>query len=208
MSVPAGRNPSVVVIRTGTANTASVLAGLSRAGAEPRLTSRAADIRDAGHVVLPGVGAFAAAMEALTTDDDLADAIRARVEDGRPTLCVCVGLQLLCESSEESPGVTGLGVVAGTARRFSGGVRVPQLGWNEVVPGEGCRLLTAGHAYFANSYRLVAAPAGWSAAMTDHGGPFVAAFERGAVVACQFHPELSGAWGLELLRRWLDEGGR
>ena len=98
----------------------------------------------------------------------------------------------------------GLGLLPARATRFSRGVRVPQLGWNLVRPRPGCRLLQEGHAYFANSYKLDAVPDGWQGALAEHGGAFVAAVERGAVLACQFHPELSGAWGLALLRRWLD----
>ena len=104
---------------------------------------------------------------------------------------------------DESPGVEGLGLIAPPATRFSGPIRVPQMGWNDLRPEPGCRLLTPGAAYFANSYRLTAAPEGWSVAWSDHGGPFVAAMERGEVLACQCHPELSGAWGADLLGRWL-----
>ena len=191
-----------VVIRTGTANTASVQAGLRRAGADPILSHDPAEIRDAEHVVLPGVGAFAAARDALDADG-LAEIIAARITAGRPTLGICLGLQLLAEGSEESAGAVGLGLISGHATRFGADVRVPQLGWNEVSPDDDCALLTPGYAYFANSYRLLETPDGWAAAFTDHGGRFVSAVERGAVLACQFHPELSGAWGLALLRRWL-----
>ena len=153
-------------------------------------------------MVLPGVGAFAAGMARLR-QLRLVEALRARLAAGRPTLAICLGLQLLCEASEESPSVEGLGVLAARITRFEGDVRVPQLGWNQVVPNAACQLLEEGHAYFANSYRLVDAPDGWRAARTDHGGPFVAALERDALLACQFHPELSGAWGAALLSRWL-----
>ena len=125
-----------------------------------------------------------------------------RITEGRPTLAVCVGMQVLAASSEESPG-RGLGVVAGRIRRFSGGIRVPQLGWNRVDPDPGCRFVTPGWAYFANSYRFDTLPEGWSGATSEHGGSFVAAMERGDVLACQFHPELSGPWGLRLLERWV-----
>lgn len=196
----------VAIVRTGTANTASVVAGLVRAGAEVEVTSDPARVEAAERVVLPGVGALGAARAALDASG-LAEVLAARAREGRPTLGVCLGLQLLAEGSEESPGVAGLGVIAGIARRFPETVRVPQLGWNRVTPGPGCTLLSEGYAYFANSYRLVDAPEGWSVATSEHAGPFVAAIERGDVLACQFHPELSGAWGLELLRRWL-EGAR
>ena len=195
--------PQVRVVRTGTANLASVLAGLRRAGADPVVTSSAEELREAPIAVLPGVGAFAAAMTELERGD-LVEPLRERLQAGRPTLCVCLGLHLLAEESAESPGVQGLGVLPVRVRRFTDEVRVPQLGWNELRADEGCELLQAGHVYFANSFRLYEVPAGWSAAWSDHGGPFVAAIERGSILACQFHPELSGQVGAELLSRWVE----
>ena len=195
----------VVVVRTGTANIASVLAGLRRAGAEARVSSDPRDVETARRAVLPGVGTVSAAMQRID-GAGLAGPLRQRILDGRPTLCVCLGLQLLASGSEESPDVLALGIVPGRVTRFTGGVRVPQLGWNRIEAGEGCRLLEDGHAYFANSYKLDETPEGWCAATADHGGRFVAAMERGSVLACQFHPELSGAWGLDLIRRWLAAG--
>ncbi|MBK8481108.1 MAG: imidazole glycerol phosphate synthase subunit HisH [Proteobacteria bacterium] len=198
----------VQVVRTGVANIASVLAGLRRLGAEPTLTEDPRAVAEARAVVLPGVGAFGAGMERLR-EAKLEGVLRERVAAGQPTLAVCLGLQLLCEGSEESPGVAGLGVLPSTVRRFSPAaqgpqpVRVPQLGWNEVLPQAEDGLLERGFAYFANSYRLDSAPPGWAWARSEHGGPFVAALERGAVLACQFHPELSGPWGAALLGRWL-----
>jgi imidazole glycerol phosphate synthase glutamine amidotransferase subunit len=205
-------NPcEVVIIQTGIANLASVLAGLRRVGATARLSDDPSDVANAQAVVLPGVGAFASGMETLTAAR-LAEPLRDRIAQGRPTLAVCLGLQLLCASSEESPGTPGLGAIDGSVKRFTGNVRVPQLGWNRVVPSAGNELVEAGFAYFANSFRLGDAPDGWSCAMADHAGPFVAAMERGAVLACQFHPELSGPWGLALLKRWIDramqQGGK
>ncbi len=199
--------PEVAVVRTGTANLASVLAALRRAGAEPRVTADPDAVRRAGRVILPGVGAFEAAMETLR-ETGLDAALVERVREGRATLGICLGLQLLGRASDESPGVAGLGIVPFVAHRFEGPVRVPQLGWNAVVPPEGSRFLEPGHAYFANSYRwdLPKGPERdrWAFAASDHGGPFVAAAERDAVLACQFHPELSGAWGARLLARWLE----
>lgn len=188
------------MIRTGVANLASVLAGLARAGAEASLVASADEVERASHVLLPGVGSFAPGMAALR-EAGLAGALRARIAAGRPTLAICLGLQMLAEGSEEAPGVPGLGVMRGVARRFSEEVTVPQLGWN-LVEGSG-GLIESGYAYFANSYRIVEAPDGWTPAWTDHGGRFCAGLQRGAVLACQFHPELSGPWGLGLLGRWL-----
>jgi imidazole glycerol phosphate synthase glutamine amidotransferase subunit len=133
----------------------------------------------------------------------MADAIVRRVDVGRPLLAICLGLQLLCESSEESPGVAGLGIIDADVRRFPVGVRAPHFGWNRVEADPSCSLLESGYACYAHSYRVVGAPAGWSASMTTHGAPFVAAMVRGPLCACQFHPELSGEWGQKLLERWL-----
>ncbi|MSP23649.1 MAG: imidazole glycerol phosphate synthase subunit HisH [Myxococcales bacterium] len=194
----------VIVVDTGTANLASVCAALVRVGAAPRLSTDASVVAAAERVVLPGVGAFGAGMARLEATG-LAVALTKRAREGRALLCVCLGLQLLCRESEESPGISGLGVIDAAVRRFEdrAGLVVPQLGWNLVEPALDSTLLASGHAYFANSYRLDALPAGYSGALAVHGSPFVAALEKGALLACQFHPELSGAWGHALLGRWL-----
>lgn len=196
----------VVLVRTGTANIASVSAALRREGCEPVLTEDAGDVRTAERLVLPGVGAFGAAMANLERAG-LAGPLRERIEAGRPTLAVCLGLQLFAEESEEAPGVRGLSLFPGRARRFVGDLRVPHLGWNEVraeAGGAGQPMVESGYAYFANTYHLDSVPAGWTAARCRYGTDFVAAAERGSVLACQFHPELSGAWGKALLRRWIE----
>ena len=193
----------VVMVPTGTANVASVSAAFLRLGAD-LITAAAPDqVSDAAGVVLPGVGAFGAAM-ARVDALGLRPALRDRIEQGKPTLVICVGMQLLCRDSEESPGADGLGAIDHTVARFQGSIRVPQLGWNRVEPGSGSRLLQPGWAYFANSYRMSQIPEGWEGATTEYGGRFVSALERGNILACQFHPELSGAWGASLLGRWLD----
>jgi imidazole glycerol phosphate synthase glutamine amidotransferase subunit len=199
----------VIVVSTGSANLASVFAGLRRLGATPQLCDAPAQITAASHVVLPGVGAFGAAMERLSAQRYV-EPLVARLKAGRPTFCVCLGLQLLGEQSEETPGVRGLGLIPGGVQRFPAHVRVPQFGWNKLNAGPDCTLLQTGYAYFANSYRFVAPAPGWAVALAEHGGLFVAACERGAVLGCQFHPELSGPWGQALLARWLattDAGG-
>ncbi len=195
----------VLVVPTGVANLASVLTGLRRIGAEARLDADERSVARAQRVILPGVGAFGAGMAKLR-EMRLVDALRKRIDDGSPTLAVSLGLQLLCESSEEDAGVAGLAVVPLRATRFDETVSVPQMGWNRVTPDAGCRFITGGHAYFANSYRLTECPAGWTAAWSHHGAPFIAAMERGDVLACQFHPELSGAWGLDVLKAWFEAG--
>ncbi len=193
----------VVLISTGTANLASVAAAFHRAGCHVRISASADDIFNAERLVLPGVGAFGAVAERID-DLGLRATLVERFDAGRPTLAICLGLQMLAAGSEESPGAEGLGVIPSQVTALPLGVRSPQLGWNRVTAAADCALLTDGTAYFANSYKLDTVPDGWTGALTDHGGDFVAAVERGAVLACQFHPELSGAWGQRLIERWLE----
>lgn len=195
--------PEVLIVPTGTANIASVMAAFRRLGAAPRVGEHAEEVAAASHVMLPGVGAFGASMARLL-EHGLDEALRRRVAADRPTIAICVGHQLLFETSAENPGVRGLGVVPGEVGRFPEDVRVPQFGWNHVHAGEGCRLLEEGWAYFANSYRATEAP-GWAVAWASHGGRYVAAMERGRVIGCQFHPELSSAYGTALLSRFLEQ---
>lgn len=191
-----------VVIETGLANIASVLAAIERCGLAPRTTRDPAEVARAEFAVLPGVGAFGPGMQRLR-EDGLAQAVIDRVAADRPTLAICLGLQLLGVESDESPGVIGLGVVPVGVRRIRPGVRSPHFGWNRVEPEGPDQLVRPGFAYFANSFCLERVPAGWSASMVDHGGPLVASIERGCVLACQFHPELSGRFGIALLSRWV-----
>ena len=194
----------VAIVPTGTANLASVLAAFRRLGAAPHIIEDAATVASASHVMLPGVGAFGASLQRLE-EHGLDTALIERIKVDKPTIAICVGHQLLFEASEESPGVRGLGIVQATISRFPEGVRVPQFGWNAVAADDACNLLDSGYAYFANSYRATEAP-GWRVARAEHGGPFVAAMEKGNVIGCQFHPELSGDYGAALLSRFLELG--
>lgn len=192
---------SVTIIRTGVANTASLIAAFARLGLRSVLSEDLYEIERAERLVLPGVGAFGSGVATLDRLG-LREVLRERAGSERPLLAVCLGMQLLAEASEETPGTVGLGVVSGTVKRFGKGLHVPQMGWNEVEAGPESRLLATGCAYFANSYRLTEDPQGWAVARTEYDGPFLSAMERGRTLACQFHPELSGRWGLELLARW------
>jgi glutamine amidotransferase len=196
--------PEVLIVPTGTANIASVLAAFRRLGVAPRVSEEPGEVARASHVMLPGVGAFKAAMAQLV-ELGLDESLKARVAADSPTIAICVGHQLLFETSDENPGVRGLGLVRGHVGRFPDDVRVPQFGWNEVRADESANLIESGWAYFANSYRGTAAP-GWTVAWAAHGGRYVAAMERGNVIGCQFHPELSGAYGQALLARFLELG--
>ncbi len=192
----------MVIVDSGVANLASIAGAFRRLGVTPVVSADPAVVRDAARVVVPGVGAFGTGMAALRSRG-LDAVIRDHASRGTPILGICLGMQLLCEGSEETPGVTGLGIALGTCRRLPGHVRIPHLGWNTVSADQGARVVTTGVAAFANSYALPDSPAGWTPAWTTHGVPFVAALERGPLLACQFHPELSGAYGAALLERWL-----
>lgn len=195
-------NSDVVVVRTGTANMASILAAFHRLGASVSIARTADELTSAARIVLPGVGAFESAMNFLKRDG-MDRALAMRLQKGKATLCICLGMQLLYERSEESPGINGLGVLCGTVKRFQPGVRIPHMGWNHISAHSSCVHLESGYGYFANSFRVEAAHAPWNVATSDYGGLFVAAMECGPILACQFHPELSGTFGQGLLRRWL-----
>ncbi len=196
--------PLVAVLDYGIGNLRSAQKALVRVGADARLTADPALVADAAGVVLPGVGAFGRCMEALRQERLDRVALDA-VAGGVPFLAICVGMQLLYEGSEESPGVPGLGVLPGTVRRLPDGVKRPQMQWNRLdLVGEPA--LVAGlarpvWAYFVHSF---AAEAGDHVVATcDYGGPVAAAVERDRLWATQFHPEKSAAAGLAMLRNFV-----
>jgi cyclase len=192
----------LVILDSGIANIASVASAFRALGADPIVTRDPAVARDATHLVLPGVGSFGAGMASLRSTG-LDRVVVEAVEKDTPLLAICLGLQLLTDGSDESPGVTGLGVISARCVRLPDSVRVPQLGWN-AVDAEGGGVVESGFAAYANSYAVLDAPRGWKAAWSAHGSRFVAGLERGGTLAMQCHPELSGKWGMELLRRWLE----
>ena len=194
---------NVKIVKTGVANVASVSAAFSRLGCEAALTESVAAVTTADALVLPGVGSFGAGMESLQ-ERGMVDALRTRIAEGRPTLAICLGLQLLAETSEESPGVRGLGCLPLAVGSFPATVARPQFGWNWLANENAPVLGEGGYVYYANSYRLTNAPTGWQSGWSNHGEAFIGCLQKGAVVACQFHPELSGPYGSQVLGRWLD----
>ena len=198
--------PLVAVLDYGIGNLRSAQKALERVGANAQLTSDHGLIAEADAVVLPGVGAFGACMAALR-DQDLDEVAVAATSDGRPFLGVCVGMQMLYEGSDESPGATGLGVLPGRLRLLPDTVKRPQMQWNLVDVRRPSRLFAAIEdpvwMYFVQSYAADGDDPS-VIATCDYGGPVAAAIERGALWATQFHPEKSGAVGLELLRGFVD----
>jgi imidazole glycerol phosphate synthase glutamine amidotransferase subunit len=192
----------IAVIDSGVANLASVMSALEAVGARPFIAASPIVLDDATHIVLPGVGSFGQAARTLR-DRGFDTAIRYAAARGLPLLGICLGMQLLAEGSDEAPGESGLGIYPGTFERLPDRVAVPHLGWNGVEALEPGPLLASGTAAFANSFCLRQAPAGWNVATTTHGTSFVSALHRDRILLCQFHPELSGSFGLDLLHRWV-----
>lgn len=192
----------------GAGNVRSVRNAIQTLGYQLTDIARPSDILAAERLIFPGVGAFGSAMQRLERLG-YAEPLREYLAAGRPFLGICIGLQTLFEGSEESPGMPGLGVIPGFVRRFEGdGLAVPHMGWNGLRPRRPAALLDglgAHRFYFVHSYCAAPAPenADWVLAETDYGHPFVSVVQRGQIAAVQFHPEKSGANGLEVLRRFL-----
>jgi imidazole glycerol-phosphate synthase subunit HisH len=194
--------PRIAVVDYGIGNLRSAEKALQHLDADAALTSDRRAIESADAVVLPGVGAFGACMQALRTAG-LEGATRAAATDGRPFLGICIGMQMLFDGSDESPDVTGLGVVPGRVTRLPKTVRLPQMGWNtlDLVAGSrlGAQLPDPAWLYFVHSYAPEPDDPAVVAAWCDYGRRFAAAIENGPVWATQFHPEKSGAAGLRML---------
>ena len=192
----------IAVLDYGIGNLRSAEKALQHLGVDAALTTDPAVARRARGVVLPGVGAFGRCMEQLR-ESGLEAVVHDAVETGKPFLGICVGMQMLFDSSEESPGVKGLGIIPGEVRRLVTTGRLPHMGWNTLTITHGSVLfegLSDGDwLYFVHSFAPVPDDNAVVAATTDYGGEVVAAVEQGHVWATQFHPEKSAANGLRLL---------
>ena len=196
--------PLVAVLDYGIGNLRSAQKALQHVGADARLTADTGLIADAAGVVLPGVGAFGACMDAVERTG-VADLAHEVVEAGTPFLGICVGMQLLYEASEETPGRKGLGILPGEVGLLPDGVKRPQMQWNVVDVIRPTALFEEVPApiwmYFVHSY---AAPmSDLVVATCDYGGPVVAAVEHGHVHAAQFHPEKSSTAGLAFMQNFV-----
>jgi len=200
----AARAPLIAVLDYGIGNLRSAEKALAHVGADAVLTADPAVVARSDAVVLPGVGAYGRCREALA-ETGLDDVALDAVASGRPFLGICVGMQLLYESSEEAPGVAGLGVLSGEVRRLPSGVKHPQMQWNRLDPVTESPLLDGlggrPWMYFVHSF----APEATAdvIATCDYGATITAAAQREMVMATQFHPEKSGAPGLRLLANFV-----
>jgi glutamine amidotransferase len=209
----------IVVCDVGLGNLRSVERALLEAArgsrTEVEVTRDAARVRAADRLVMPGQGGFRDCARAI--QGELGHAVRAHLDAERPYLGICLGLQVLFESSEEAVGCAGLGVLPGHVARLRGGVdpqtgaplKIPHIGWNVAEPSPAAQergLLAEGpgeHFYFVHSFAVVPEDPHIVAASTEYGERFVSAVAYGNVFACQFHPEKSQRAGLALLERFL-----
>ncbi|MFN6122709.1 MAG: imidazole glycerol phosphate synthase subunit HisH [Actinomycetes bacterium] len=208
------RAPRIAVLDYGIGNLRSAQKALEHVGADAVLTADHTEIAAADAVVLPGVGAFGACMDALRAAG-LEDEGRAAVASGRPFLGICVGMQMLFDASEEDPHAVGLGVIPGTVRWLGDELPRPQMQWNQLAATDAHRddplLAGLGESpwmYFVHSLHGVPADPSVVAATCDYGGVVNAAFRLGNVFATQFHPEKSGESGLALLAAFVRLAGR
>ena len=199
----------IAIIDYDAGNIKSVEKAFAFLGKETVITRDADVILKADKVVLPGVGAFGDAMRRLK-EYNLVDVINDVVKSGTPLLGICLGLQLLFDSSEESEGVEGLGILKGKIVRFTekSGYKIPQIGWNSLDINSNSRLFKdipqQSYVYFVHSYYLKAADSNVVAASCEYTDCFHAAVEKDNVFACQFHPEKSGEIGLKILKNFAE----
>ena len=205
--------PRIAIVDTGSGNLRSVEKALARAGGNPFVTGHADDLPKADKIVVPGQGAFGACMAGLAKEGGaLREALLASIKRGVPYLGICMGLQVLFDSSEEEPGCPGLSVLPGKVVKFQipAPLKVPHMGWNACYRPAGRAELPVfsntpdnTYFYFVHSYFPVPDRPGDVALYSHHGQEFCAAVAKDNLVASQFHPEKSQQAGLTLLSRFL-----
>ena len=206
----------IALIDYGVGNLYSVEKALQAAGGEVLITSKAKDLESAEKLVLPGVGAFGDCMKNLEATG-LIPTILEQAAMRKPLLGICVGLQILFESSEESPDVKGLGIFKGEIKKICAeGLKIPHMGWNSIKIGRknstikfsASKLLKnlpdKSYFYFVHSYHAVPNNENLIIAVTDYGESVTAAVELGNIFATQFHPEKSGDVGLQVLKNFIE----
>lgn len=198
----------IAIIDYDAGNMKSVEKALQYLGEETITTRNREEILQADGIILPGVGSFKDAMEKLESYH-LVEVIRECAERKLPFLGICLGLQLLFESSEESPGVEGLHLLDGKVVKIPAteDIKVPQIGWNSLTFPHKGRLFEGveenAYVYFVHSYYLQAADSEIVTAQTEYGVKIDASVEKGNIFACQFHPEKSSEVGLQILRNFV-----
>ena len=195
----------VAIIDYGAGNLHSVKNALDFLGTDSVITGDKDVILNADRVILPGVGSFGDAMENLR-QRDLVETVRSVADGKRPFLGICLGLHLLFEGSEETPGVEGLGVFKGNVVKIPVyGLKIPHMGWNNISLAKDSRVLSDDNpfVYFVHSYYINPDNTDIISAYTEYGKKLAVAIEDGNIFAVQFHPEKSGDEGMEILRKFL-----
>lgn len=203
----------IAVIDYGAGNLQSVVKALNFIGCQCIITDQKDELLKADGAILPGVGSFADAMDCMNRSG-VTDAVNAFVRTGKPLLGICLGLQLLFESSEESPGAKGLGLLKGSITRIpnqNGTLKIPHMGWNslEIRRHDGIFRGIEGepYVYFVHSYYLTAEDEGIVSSRTGYGVTIDASVQSGNIYATQFHPEKSGEVGLKILKNFVAIAG-
>lgn len=202
----------VAIIDYGAGNLSSVKKALDYLGAESEITQDKSKILSASHVILPGVGSFGDAMNSME-ERGLVETIKRTAVSGKPFLGICLGLQLLFESSDESAGVEGLGLFNGRIVEIpkDKGLKVPHIGWNSVSLNKSNGIFKGideqSYFYFVHSFYLTGADDDVVAATTQYGVNIQCAVQKGNLCATQFHPEKSGKTGLKVLKNFLEMEG-
>lgn len=195
----------ITILDYGAGNLRSVENTLDEIGVEHELVRDSAGLEGAAKIILPGVGHFGQMMRALD-QMQVRETLLERLRAGVPFLGICLGLQGLFATSEEAPGERGLALFPGQIRRFAADARVPHMGWNEIQPRNGARLLRNlpphPYLYFANSYYAPVIAA--TAATCEYSAEFTAVLETRNIFGVQFHPEKSGPIGLRIVRNFVE----
>ena len=195
----------IAIVDYGMGNLRSVQKGFERVGVNAIITDDANKLADADAIVLPGVGAFSAAMQRLE-EANLVEAIRREIDAGKPYLGICLGLQLLFTESEEGGRHLGLDIIPGKVIRFPTGLKVPHIGWNEIDIGKDIPILKdipqKSYLYFVHSYYVVPDNPSVTAATTNYGIDFTSIIHKDNIFATQCHPEKSQKLGLRILRNF------
>ena len=198
----------IAIIDYGAGNLHSVKNALDFLGAENIISNKSEEILGADKIILPGVGAFGHAMDALKKSG-MDKTVKEAVKQNKPLLGICLGLQLMFEESEEAPGIEGLGLFKGKIVKIPDtGLKIPHMGWNSLSGHEKSRLLgnlgDNPYVYFVHSYYLTTPEEEVVSAYTNYGAQLGVAVERGNVFATQFHPEKSGDVGMKILENFIN----